>query len=203
MHGADGDHGGVGGGDLARHDALQPHHGGRGHHDRVDGGLRPGPVTSGAVQRDPQGIGGGEHRAGPQPDRPGRDRCHVLAENDIRPGHPLEQPVGDHGCGAFGQLFGWLKHHHHGPGPVRAGRRQLAGRAEQARHVHVVTAGVHHAIDPARVGKPGRLPDRQGIHVRAQRTSRLCGLGVILGFFRFTSEMPVVRTHLRPPSLCS
>jgi Platelet-activating factor acetylhydrolase, isoform II len=34
-------------GDLARHDALQPHHGGRRHHDRIDGGLRPRPVTPG------------------------------------------------------------------------------------------------------------------------------------------------------------
>jgi len=53
-----------------------------------------------------------------------------LSESDCALRHPLEQPVGDHGCGAFGQLFGWLKHHH-GPGPVAAGRCQLAGRAEQ------------------------------------------------------------------------
>ena len=38
--------------------------------------------------------------------------------------------------------------------------------------MHVVTAGMHHAIDPARVRKPGRLPDRQGIHVRTQQHRR-------------------------------
>ena len=38
--------------------------------------------------------------------------------------------------------------------------------------MHVVTAGVHHSFDLARVGKPGRLPDRQSVHIRSQQHRR-------------------------------
>ena len=37
--------------------------------------------------------------------------------------------------------------------------------------MHVVTAGVHHSFDLARVGKPGRLPHRQRVHVRARNST--------------------------------
>jgi hypothetical protein len=96
----------------------------------------------------------------------------MLAQNDIRARHSIKQPVGDHPLGASSGLFSRLEHRDEGPGPVRTRCCQFAGRAEQARDVHVVAASVHHAVNLARVFKPGRLLDRQGVHVRSEQHGR-------------------------------
>ena len=106
---ADRDHGGVGGRDLPGDDALQPLHGRGGHQHRVDRGLRARAVTALAVQHDAERVGGGERRAGPEPEQPGRDRRDVLAEHHVGHPEPVEQAVVDHRLGALADLLGGLE----------------------------------------------------------------------------------------------
>jgi hypothetical protein len=50
---------------------------------------------------------------------------------------------------------------------------------------------------------PGTLGHLRARFSQDKRMNRLRELDVILSLFRLTSEKPVVRTHLRPLSLCS
>ncbi len=49
---------------------------------------------------------------------------------------------------------------------------QQPGRTQQAGHVHIVTASMHHARDLRGIGNLVGLLDRQGVHVRSQGYSR-------------------------------
>ena len=59
MDRADRDHSGLRGGDLARDDRLQAQHGGSGHHDGIDAGLRHRAVRAAAEEPDLEAVGGG------------------------------------------------------------------------------------------------------------------------------------------------
>ena len=86
---------------------------------------------------------------------------------DLVAGEALEEPVGEHRAGAAEPLLGRLEDEHRGAveGP-RLG--EVARRAEQHRGVPVMAAGVHLAGLGRGVGKPGRLLDRQRVHVGAK-----------------------------------
>jgi hypothetical protein len=101
--------GGVGGRYLPGHDALESHHGRRGHDDWVDRRFGARAVRPATVQHDAQRIGGREGRAGPEPEQPGGEQCHVLAEHHLRAAESVEQPVVDHGLGALTGFFGGLE----------------------------------------------------------------------------------------------
>src|SRR5439155_14460216 len=64
-------------------------------------------------------------------------------------------------------LFAWLEDEVDGAVEA-AGAREIARSAEQHGRVPIVTAAVHAALEPRRVGKVVLLVHRQRIHVRAQ-----------------------------------
>ena len=78
-----------------------------------------------------------------------------------------------------------------------AARPQLALQARVDTLVREPLAGTTVQTLP---GIPGHLP---AWFSQLRCVNQRGELGVFLAVFRLTSEMPVVRTHLRPPSLCS
>jgi hypothetical protein len=110
-----------------------------------------------------------------------RKRGDMLAEDDAGPAEPVDQAVVDHGLGTRPDLLGGLKHHHQRSGPGLAVLCQRLARSDQAGHVHVVPAGVHHwdlvtvgvhAMGAAGVGQPGLLGYRQAVHVGSEQGGR-------------------------------
>ena len=71
----------------------------------------------------------------------------MLGECDVGPGHPGDKPVVDHRLGSGTDLLGGLKERDIGPGPRIAAIRQQLRRPQQRRHVHVVPARVHDAVN--------------------------------------------------------
>ena len=172
--------------DLARDDRLQPHDGGRGHHDGVDRGVRARAVAAATEERDGEAVGCRHLGAGAHADRAGRKRGDVLAEHDVRAGEAVEHAVGDHRLGALAVLLGGLEHRDDGARPrVPIGDEPLE-RAQHRGDVHVVAARVHDrhietrgvgAARGARVVEAGALGDREGVGVGAQ-PHHGTGLGV-------------------------
>ena len=79
----------------------------------------------------------------------------------------LEQAVLDHLVGAGFELFRRLEHQIDRAVEV-AGFREILRRPQQHRRMPIVPARMHHARIAAGVRQPGRLLDRQRIHVRPQ-----------------------------------
>ena len=178
---ADGDHGGLGGGDLAGDDGLQPHDERGGHDDGIDAGLRHRAVRAAPEQADLQAVGRGGDRPGAAGDGAGGPDHDVLAEHDVRLGEAVEQAVVDHRPGALRRLFGRLEDHHQCAPPRVACLREQRGRAHQPGDMHVVAAGMRPPArcsprvrrrDLAGIGEAGRLCDRQRVHVGAQHDGR-------------------------------
>jgi len=140
---------------------------------QVLGEVRTGRVTAGAAQRHLEVVGGAgdralaephlpdvEARVAVQPEDPvdARERA-VLDQRQRSPGHHLlrrleEQP---HPAGQLPEL-------------VHACDRDRG--ADQRGGVHVVAAGVGHALDRAGPGVVGEVRDRQRVQVGAQRHRR-------------------------------
>ena len=102
-------------------------------------------------------------------------------QREVGLGKARVKTVLEHVPGAVDGLFGGLADQHDGARPAVAVLGQPSGRADEARHVDVVAAGVHHAdvapglvasLDLARVGKTGLLDDRQRVHVGANQHHR-------------------------------
>ena len=102
---------------------------------------------------------------------PGRD---VEGEREVGPADAVVEPVGDHRGGPRDPLLGGLADQDEPPAPGAAERPHGPGQADETRHVKVVTAGVHdrdgstaggRAGGAARVREPGRLLDRERVHV--------------------------------------
>ena len=80
-----------------------------------------------------------------------------------------EQPLVEHVLGAVVALLAGLEHEGHPAGQVGAARHEQLGRAGQHRHVGVVAAGVHGAVDGALELEVRVLGHRQGVHVAAEQ----------------------------------
>ena len=178
---ADGNHGGLGGGDFARNNSLQPHHRRGRHHHRIDAGLRHRAVRASAEQSDLQTVGRRSDGSGAPGDGPGRSNHDVLAEYDVGFGEALEEAIVDHGLRAFRCLFPRLEYRHQRSPPRFACLREQRGRADEPSHVHVVAAHVPYRhrvplavrhLDLAGIGKAGRFLDGQRIHIGAQHHCR-------------------------------
>ena len=65
-------------------------------------------------------------------------------EAEIRTRESLEQAVGEHGARAAARFLGRLGDHHQGALPKIAELGEQPGSADQAGHVKVVAAGMHH-----------------------------------------------------------
>jgi hypothetical protein len=185
-HGPHGQNGGVGGGDIARHDGLELHDCRSSHDDRVDGLLRCGPVRATAVQHDLQGIAARHDRSGPEQHPPGGHRSDVLAQRHVRCAEPFEKAIGNHRRRAAADLLGRLDHQDDLAGPRVQVPDELGRDAEQPRDVHVVAARVGDGDlgalgiqtgGGAGVRQAGGLFDGEGIHVCAQQH---CGTGTVV-----------------------
>ena len=139
-----------------------------------------------AVERDAQPVGRSEGRPGPDSDEASRDRGHVLAEHDVGVPGPVEQSVIDHALRPGPQLLGRLEYRYQRARPRATGGGQFARRSDQAGHVHVVAAGVHHRdVVPVPVGGPllagiGKARfflDGQRVHVGADQCGRPGAVG--------------------------
>ena len=102
-------------------------------------------------------------------------------QGEVGLGEPGIKAVLEHRPGAVDGLLGGLADQDHGSRPAVAMVRQPAGGADEAGHVDVVAAGVHHAdlapglvasLDLAGVGQPRLLDDRQRVHVGADQHDR-------------------------------
>ena len=105
----------------------------------------------------------------------------MLAEHDIGSRESLERPGGDHGLRSGAVLLGRLEDRDDRARPFVLGREEALERAEEARHVHVVTARVHDghvgarrvgAARGARVLEAGQLLHRERVHVGTEPDDR-------------------------------
>ena len=162
---------------LAGDNRLQPEHGRSRHHDRVDAGLRHRSVSASSEHSNLQAVAGGGYDSSARAKYASGPDHHVLSEHNLGFGKTVEKAIVNHRLSALRRLLGRLKHSHQRPAPCIPSSCEQGGRADQPGDVHVMTAGVHHghrlpvgsgSRDAARIGQPGRLLDRQRIHVRAQ-----------------------------------
>jgi hypothetical protein len=118
----------------------------------------------------------------------------VEPERGVRPAVAVEEPFLDHQARAVVALLARLEHEDDPPGQLPTTRREHARGADQHRHVGVVAARVHGAIDLGGERQARLLPQRQRVHIRAQQD-------------RGTRQSPtsVVTTEvvLRPVLICN
>ncbi len=81
----------------------------------------------------------------------------------------LQRALGDHLLRPADCLLGRLEQQPHGAGELRRHLLEHGGDAQQGAGVDVVAAGVHLAVDGARIGQAGLLVDRQRVHVGTDR----------------------------------
>ena len=124
-------------------------------------------MTAMALDGDVDGVGRSHQRS--RADREGADRQPrtVVHAVDLVDLETLDQSVLNHRLGAGTALLGRLEDHGHLAGEV-AGFGEIARGAEQHRGMAVMAAGMHQARGLRGIGQPGRLLDRQRIHVGAQ-----------------------------------
>lgn len=105
-------------------------------------------------------------------DGTGRDRHHMLAEDDAGCAEAGVQVVVDHGLGTLAQLLSGLEHGQDRPRPLVACPGEERHGAQQTRGVHVMPAGVHDALVRRGVGQSGPLGHGQRVEVGAQQHGR-------------------------------
>jgi hypothetical protein len=173
----DRDHGEFGSCDLAGNDRLQAQDRSRGHNYGVDGSLRHRAMRAPPEQTNLQTVGGSHYRTGAAGNRSGWPRHHVLTEDHVGFRKTLEQPIIDHGLGAFGGFLGRLKYRHQRASPRPPRLREQGGCADEPGYVHIVAAHMANGdqiafvifrLDLAGVGQAGRLLDRQCVHISAR-----------------------------------
>ncbi len=168
----DGDHGGVDGIDLPRHQGLD----GRDQHARDDhriGGLvGPRAVPAASLHADGETIGlGGDHAFGHHDLADPVVVGDVTAE-DRRDAFELAG-LQDHPC-ATAALLGGLEDEQHVA--LRWRLRKHSGGAEHHGHVRVVTAGVHFSLDARSERQVGVLGAGERVHLGAQGDRHLVPL---------------------------
>lgn len=130
---------------------------------------------------DAHAVRGGEHRSGPGGDDASGHRHHVLGQHHVDGAQQVREAVLDHPAGSVAELLGRLEQRDRGAAPVLPGVGEQGGGAQQAGHVHVVAARVHHRDLPvlgagghhgAGVGQAGLLRHGQRVHVGAHQHGR-------------------------------
>ena len=117
-----------------------------------------------AGDRDVEEGTAGHCRAGGDREVPDRRSRPVVQAIDPVAREAIEQAVVEHREGAACAFLARLEDEGHRAVEIpRLG--EVAGCAEQDRGVAVVAAGVHLALRAAGIGNPGRLYDRQRVHV--------------------------------------
>ncbi len=151
-------------------------------HDGILSGIRVGPMGADAMNDNVDSVRACE-RAVIDVDL-ARDiqRIDVKCERIIRLTESLPDLVLTHHPCAQTAFFGRLHEEHQGAAPVVPARRHLPGRADQARDMHVVPAGVHgkdfvpgDRVDlrlTRSVLETRLLLDRQAVHVRTHHDER-------------------------------
>jgi len=170
---------------LSTDDALHERHQLRGHDDRILAIPRPRRVGADPFDLHLEVVRTGGHRTAtvgePAARRAGAD---VLAEHRFHPG-VIEHPGLDHLEGPTRRALTApflcrLEQENHGTRQIGTHRGQDLGRAQQHRHVGVVSADVcdegflalPHSLGVRAEGQIGFLLHRQGIHVRSQADHR-------------------------------
>src|SRR4029079_7898466 len=167
---ADGEDGHCCGRHLTGHNGLQPDHDHRCQYYRVDCRLRHRTVRATAVDDHPHAVRGGQHRPGVRADLARRERHDVLGERDVDTWDDPGQVVVDHAAGSVPGFFRRLEQDDEGAAPNCRTAGEEPGGAQQACHVDVMAAGVHHrnlvavlvgAGGCTCVGQIGCFPHRQ------------------------------------------
>jgi len=96
----------------------------------------------------------------------------VVQPVDRIDGEAFEQPLVDHALRTRAILLGGLEDQPNGA--EITGARQFLGCGEQDGRVPVMAAGMHLASHFAGMGQPGRLGDRQRVHVGADGDAACC-----------------------------
>ena len=132
-----------------------------------------------AVNGDIHGIDVRHRVAGRIADAPGgKLRIIMQRQADIGPWKAREQPICQHGARATATLLGGLADHDQRALPSLLELRQHPRRADDARHVHVMAARMHHGHVVARgifrhycagVRQAGLLLHRQSIQISADQ----------------------------------
>jgi hypothetical protein len=112
-------------------------------------------------------VGRCHRRAFAEAEHAGRQPRHVVHREYDVARELREQPVVEHPLRAAEPFLRRLENQVQRAAEAPA-LGQAPGRREQHCRVPVVAARVHHAIAAARMREPGRLADRQRVHVRTQ-----------------------------------
>ncbi len=116
-----------------------------GDHDGIDGRMRRCSMPALAVDRDPNGVG--VRVVGSRSDRHdsgGLCVADVQRHRHVWLGEACEEAIVDHPLGSADGFLGGLADQHQRPVPGIFAARHDFGRAQQRRHVHIVSAGMHH-----------------------------------------------------------
>ena len=97
-----------------------------------------------------------------------------MHSEDLADAEAVEQAVADHGACAGPALLRRLKDHDGRTCEV-TGFGEVFGRAQQHRGMAVMAAGVHLARHRRAVRQPGRLIDRESVHVGPQADRPVSG----------------------------
>ncbi len=135
-----------------------------------------------AVDRDAYGVGVRVVDAGRDRDHPRREFvAHMQSHGHVRLGKAREQAVADHALGSADGFLGGLADQHQRPVPGVLAARHDLGRAQNRRHVQIVSAGVHHrdvasgvvfGAHLAGVGQAGLFFHRKRVQFGAQHDGR-------------------------------
>ena len=128
---ADGDDGGLGRIDVARHDALQRHDQAAGDQDRIDRKVGACGMAAAALDADEDAVGGGHEGAAAEHECADRIARVVVQAEDRIAREAVEQSIRDHPLrtAVLARLLGRLEHEVDGAGEA-AGLREPARRAE-------------------------------------------------------------------------
>jgi hypothetical protein len=135
-------------------------------------------VAARAADGDREAVPGGVQRPRPEVDRPGRvargdvDRERASHRPEPAVGRDLEQALLEHEPRAMPAFLPGLEGEEDASRQPGAPFHQESRGAQQHRDVRVVPAGVHRAVDLRHEVEPGRLLDRQRVHVGPEEDRR-------------------------------
>ena len=206
---AHGDHGWLDRLDLAADDRLEIENGERRQDDRIDSAVWPGAMTAFAAEGHGERRRACQERACTVKDGSrGLVRVAVQRQGEVWLGESAVQTVGEHAPSPADGFLGRLADQENRAAPPVFMLSEPPGRADEAGHVHVVAAGVHHAdltalrvscFDFARVGKPRLLDHGERVHVG---TNKHNGPPPVLDQ-PHDAEFPHAGRHLAPARLSS
>jgi hypothetical protein len=137
------------------------------HIDRIDPFLRPSAVGATTLDQYLEKVSGGHRRTWRGDNLALWDARHVVDAEDSLNRELIEQTFLDHATPARNVLFGGLKNKLDGPVEFAA-LGEGASRAEQHRHVSVMTTSVHLPSLQRPMGNVVQFLERERIHVGTQ-----------------------------------